>query len=263
MLITALIVEYFVLPELSGARAALHRLSAVTPSFLVLGLLLEFASLTCYSALTRSVLPPSNRPPLWTVLRIDLSALGLSHLLPGGGATATALRYRLFTLSGMRSADVVSAAAIEGVGAAAMLALVFGAGLLLALPRAADNSYLLLVAAVAGFFLAAGSVAAVLLIRRPARTASRVRSATSHLPWADPDTAVRLVDNLATRLSTLAGDSPLLARTCAWAGANWIFDAASLWVFLRAFGPAEGLQWLLRHMGWPACLRCCRSPPAA
>jgi hypothetical protein len=30
VLVTALIVEYFVLPELSGARSALHRLSAVT-----------------------------------------------------------------------------------------------------------------------------------------------------------------------------------------------------------------------------------------
>lgn len=249
VLITVLIVEYFVLPELSGARSALHRLSAVTPGFLALGLALELVSLTCYSALTRSVLSPSNRPRLWTVLRIDLSALGLSHLLPGGGATATALRYRLLTLAGMQPADVISAAAIEGAGTAVMLALVFGAGLILALPSAADDSYLLLVGAGAAVFLASGSAAVFLLIRRPAQAVSLVRAAAAIVPRANPDKAGRLVDNLASRLSALAGDSRLLARTCAWAGANWIFDAASLWVFLRAFGPGEGLQWLLVGYG--------------
>jgi uncharacterized membrane protein YbhN (UPF0104 family) len=249
VLVTVLIVEYFVLPELSGARSALHRLSAVTPGFLALGLALELVSLTCYSALTRSVLPLPNRPRLWTVLRIDISALGLSHLLPGGGATATALRYRLLTLAGMQPADVITAAAIEGAGAAVMLALVFGAGLLLALPGAADDTYLLLVGAAAGVFLVSGSVAVFLLIRHQVRAVRLVRTAAALVPRADPEAAGRLVDNLASRLRTLAGDSRLLARTCAWAGANWIFDAASLWVFLRAFGPGEGLQWLLVAYG--------------
>jgi hypothetical protein len=249
VLVTVLIVEYFVLPELSGARSALHRLSAVTPGFLALGLALELVSLACYSALTRSVLPLPNRPRLWTVLRIDVSALGLSHLLPGGGATATALRYRLFTLAGLQSADVISAAAIEGFGAAVMLALVFGVGLLLALPSAADNTYLLLVGAAAGAFLAVGCVAVVLLMHHRTQAVRLVRATVGLVPGANAEAAAHLVDNLASRLGFLAGDWRLLARACGWAGANWMFDAASLWVFLRAFGPAEGLQWLLVGYG--------------
>jgi hypothetical protein len=38
------------------------------------------------------------------------------------------------------------------------------------------------------------------------------------------------------RLEDLAADRQLLVRVAFWAAANWMLDAASLWVFLRAFG---------------------------
>jgi len=40
------------------------------------------------------------------------------------------------------------------------------------------------------------------------------------------------------RLEDLAADRQLLVRVAVWAAANWVLDMASLWVFLRAFGPA-------------------------
>ena len=249
VLVTVLVVEYFVLPQLAGARSALDLLSAVSPGFLALGLVLELASLVSYSALTRSVLPHATRPRLWTVLRIDLSGLGVSHLLPGGGATASALRYRLFTVAGMAPADVLSATAIEGAGTAVVLALVFGAGLLLALPSASGNPYFLVAAVVAAVFLASGAGAVVLLTRRQRQTVGLVRAAAKRLPRGNPDTAERLVTNLASRLHALAGDRRLMARILAWASANWLFDAASLWVFLRAFGQIPGLRGLVVGYG--------------
>lgn len=249
LLVTALLLEYFVLPQLAGARSALDLLSAVSPGFLAFGLLLELASLTSYSALTRSVLPSATRPRLWTVLRIDLSGLGVSHVLPGGGATASALRYRLFTVAGLPPADVVSATAIEAVGTAAVLALVFGAGLLLAFPSADGNPYFLVAGGVALLFLAFGAGAVVLLTRRRQQTVNLVRAVAEILPRAEPDTAERLVTNLASRLHVLAGDRRLMARILFWASANWLFDAASLWVFLRAFGQTPGLRGLLVGYG--------------
>jgi hypothetical protein len=87
-LVTVLLLEYVVVPQLAGARSAIDLLSTVTPMFLVVGLTLEAASLLAYSGLTRCVLTLSGRPSWWTLLRVDLSVLGLSHALPGGDATA-------------------------------------------------------------------------------------------------------------------------------------------------------------------------------
>ena len=46
----------------------------------------EAASLVSYSLMTRSLLP-QNRSRFSWLLRSDLTGLGVSHLLPGGGAT--------------------------------------------------------------------------------------------------------------------------------------------------------------------------------
>ena len=42
--------------------------------------------------------------------------------------------------------------------------------------------------------------------------------------------------SLVTGVEALRSDHRLLLRTTAWAGANWLLDAASLWVFVAAFG---------------------------
>jgi uncharacterized protein (TIRG00374 family) len=249
ILLTLLIVEYFVLPQLAGARSAVHLLSSVTPGFLVLGLLLELASLISYSALTRCVLPAANRPPLWTVLRIDLTGLGLSHLVPCGGATATALRFRLFTSAGMQPAEVLTATAIEGVGTALVLIGVFAAGLLVALPSVHDNPVFVAPAAICAVLLILVAAGGIGLTWRRESTLRFVRRATASLPRLDPDAAVQIVARFATRLTGLLEDRQLLRRSLLWATANWLFDAASLWVFLRAFGQTEGLRGLLVGYG--------------
>ena len=40
---------------------------------------------------------------------------------------------------------------------------------------------------------------------------------------------------MAERLEQLIADRQLLGRVVTWAALNWLFDAAALWVFLRAF----------------------------
>ncbi len=248
-LITALIVEYFVLPQLTGARAALHLLSTVTPAYLLVGLALELASLLSYSALTRSLMPPGARPPLGTVLRVDLCGLGLSHVVPGGGATATALRYRLFTLAGTKRDDVITATAIEGVGTAVVLAGVFAAGLVVAFTSAQANPFFLAGGGAAAVLLAVGVGAVILLTRFQEPTVSLLRAVAQKLPRVNADSVEATVDNLSARLNALADDPRLLIRTAVWATANWLFDAASLWVFLRAFGHTPGFKGLLVGYG--------------
>jgi hypothetical protein len=253
-LVTALLLEYVVVPQLAGAEAAVSLLSTVTPGFLALGIALEVASLMSYSALTRCVLTPVGRPSWWTLLRVDLSALGVSHVLPGGGATAGALRLRLLTVAGMSTGDVLTATAIEGAGTAVVLVLVFGLGLLTALPEASGTPYLLVAGAAAGVLLVACGCAAVLLVRDRGRVVRWARGAARVLPRVDPDAVERLVTTLSARLVALASDRHLMIRALAWASANWLLDAASLWVFLRAYGPAQGLHGLLVGYGLAAVL---------
>jgi uncharacterized protein (TIRG00374 family) len=57
------------------------------------------------------------------------------------------------------------------------------------------------------------------------------------------------VEGFADRAEALTSDRRLLVRTIVWSTANWGFDAASLWVFIRAFGHTEGLSGMLLGYG--------------
>src|SRR5436190_17876023 len=68
LLALLVVIEYLVLPQLAGTREALNLLGQIQPAWIVVGILLEAASLTCYGQLTRSLLPRATRPPLGTVM---------------------------------------------------------------------------------------------------------------------------------------------------------------------------------------------------
>ena len=56
------------------------------------------------------------------------------------------------------------------------------------------------------------------------------------LPFVRAETVTSLVQKVADRMKILFSSSELLTRACIWAAANWLLDAASLWIFLLAFG---------------------------
>src|SRR5207302_5820923 len=76
-----------------------------------------------------------------------------------------------------------------------------------------------------------------------------LRSVARRVPVVDEDRLDRIVRRLASRLRTIAADRPLLLRSIGWATANWLLDAASLWVFLFAFGYRAGIDGLLVSYG--------------
>ena len=65
------------------------------------------------------------------------------------------------------------------------------------------------------------------------------------VPVVDEESVQAVVTRLAVRLRELADDRPLLLRAVGWAAANWLLDAASLWVFVLAFGHAMSPDGLL------------------
>jgi len=231
LLVLVAVIDYFVLPKLAGTQKSLHLLGEIRPWWVALGILLEGASLVCYSLFTRSVLRASPLRFSW-ILRSDLTGYGASHVVPGGGATATALRFRLLTSGGASVKHVSAAIAAEGVGAALSLAAVFWLALIPAVMLYGPKS-LYLVVLLVGASIAVCAVVAVHERSRLARPASQVlRFVLRRLPRR-----VRpRVQAIADQLRALLSDRDVRSAFAVWPTANWLLDAAALWVLLAAYG---------------------------
>ncbi|MHB8682187.1 MAG: lysylphosphatidylglycerol synthase transmembrane domain-containing protein [Acidimicrobiales bacterium] len=229
------VLQFFLIPELAGARRSIHLLTQVNVAYLVLAFGLEIASLVAYARLTHTVLAPGS-PPLWRLLRINTSSLAVSHVVPGGTAAGTGVAYRLLTQAGgVRGADAAFALALQGAGSAVVLNLIFWVALLVSLFLHGYNP-LYATAAGAGLLLMAAFAGVVTLLLRGKHWAvDTVRRLADHLPFVHGDTVAGAVERIADRLRALLDERPLLVRAVGWAAANWLLDAASLWVFVIAF----------------------------
>jgi uncharacterized protein (TIRG00374 family) len=229
------VIGYFLLPELSGARRALNQIARVNVVYLGAGVLLEAAALGAYAELTRTVLP-SHALKRSRLLRIDLSSLAVSHVVPGGTAPGTGVAFRLLTDAGVTGADAGFALAMQGVGSAVVLNVLFGLALLVSLFIHGFNPLYGVAAGAGVLLMAAFAGAVVLLLRGRRRAIDIMRRLADRLPFLDGDKVARVVEDIANRLQTLVGQPVLLRRAVTWAAANWILDAACLWVFIAAFG---------------------------
>jgi uncharacterized protein (TIRG00374 family) len=243
-LVLVLVIEYLVLPQIAGARRSLELLSHVNLRYVLAGLVLEAASLATYAQLTRGVLPRSPKRSLWTLLRIQLSSLAVSHVVPGGAAAGGGLGYRLLTAAGVSGSDAGFALATQSIGSAVVLNAILWLGLVVSIPLRGFNPLYVTAAIVGLLVVGTFSVAVLALTRGEERAARFLRAVGRRVPFLDEETMDLLVHRVAARLRTLMADRPLLLRTVGWAATNWLLDAAALWVFLLAFGyraPVDGL----------------------
>ena len=231
--VVVLAVEFLVLPRLGGLPQALNRISNINIAYVIAGLLLEAAALGAYAQLTYTVLSPGG-PKRWRLLRIDLSSLALSHVVPGGTAPGVGLSYRLLSQSGVRTADAGFALAMQGVGSAVVLNVLFWLALIVSL---FTNGFhpLYTYAAAAGTLLM-GSFAAVIvaLTKGRHRSIEVARQWAEHVPFLNGDRLAEGVQRVADRLKDLAGRKELMRQAVLWAAANWLMDAACLFVFVVA-----------------------------
>ncbi len=249
ILAVAAIVELFVLPQIAGARSASRVLGNVNPLLLTLGLALEAAALLAYFQLTRSLIPPEERPSLFRMARIELSTLGLSHVVPGGSGAGGALGFRLLTEAGVPGSNAGFALATQGLGSAAVLNLILWVSLIVSIPVRGTRPLYTIAAAVgvAVFGVFAGLILG--LTRAEGQTASMLCRIAERLPFLDGRKVEDVVHRLAGRLRDLARQPRLVARAVGWAAANWLLDAASLWVFVAAFGHETSVDGLLIAYG--------------
>ena len=236
LIIAVVAVEYLVLPKLVGASGDLSLLRSAEPTLLVLALVLEMSSLTCYSLLTRASLPDTGVPAFSTLMRIDLTGFGLSHVVPGGGATAAAVRIRLLVQAGVPPHTSIAGAAVQTAAEVVTVIGLFASGVVISFQRAADNPLYAAAGWVALVLLVAVVGGVTLLVTRPQATQAGVHDLAARLPLRLSTPVESSMAGLTERVGGLAHDKALLSRTLGWAVANWALDAAALWCCLRAYG---------------------------
>jgi putative heme transporter len=247
-LLAFLFLFYIALPLLASHRAEVDSLAHIHIGYLVLGVLLEIGALAAYTQLTHAVLP-ADGPRRFRLFRINMSTLALSHVSPGGTAPGAALGYRLLTQSGVTGSDAGFALGTQGIGSAVVLNVMFWLSLVSFLVthgfhvpsshhagQSQSASILVLVAAAVGVILlgAFGSLF-YLLTKGQDRASGIVRRIAGRIRFLDADRTTALVERLADRFAVLMKDKTLTRRAVGWAAANWLLDAASLWVFVAAF----------------------------
>jgi len=251
--VLVLVVWLVLIPQFADARTALESLGQISFPLLVLGLVLELASIACYSVLSRATLNRASRPRYLTILRIDMATQGVNNTVPGGGPTSTAVKYRWLMLAGTRPANAVTGTTIEIATSVLTLGGMFGIAIAVSAAAVhANPEYIVAGVVVIGVALLS-LIAIVLLRSRRERTLGVVRRLARRVPYLSEDAAVRFVGMLGDQLDEYQSKRGRLVIAVAWAAANWILDVASLWVFLLAFGFAES-PWHLLVAYALACL---------
>ena len=249
LILVCAIFYFLVIPLIPGLRDAVTDLNQVQPAFLIVGVALQFAAWFAYAQLTRSALGElDEKISLMRMFRIQMSTKALGNIVPGGSAAGSALGYRLLTLSGVSGPDAGFALATAGLGSAVVLNLIFWVALLVSIPLRGVNP-LYVTAALAG--VAIMVVVALLVVGLQHGQGY----AETFLRWLakkfrfDGEAAATALRQIGSRLQDLIADRKLLKRVILWATINWLVDAASLWVFCRAFGGTLGIDALLVAFG--------------
>lgn len=236
ILAVVLVVEYVVLPQLVGSDNVVAALLRLPPVLVLFALLLEAASLASYSLLTRAVLLGDDSPGFFTLFRIDLCDLAVNHTVPGGGATAAAVRFRLLTRCGVQADNALSAATIQVVGTNLVLAGLFAAGLLFGRDGSAGGRSLATAGAVVLVLLALALVALALLERHLEGAVRAARGIARTVRLIHPESAEQFVRTIAAEVHMFRGNPRRPAAAALLAALRYVLDAAALWVFLAAFG---------------------------
>jgi uncharacterized protein (TIRG00374 family) len=249
LLLVLVVLYYFALPLLPGFREAWDEFGRIEPFLLVIGFTLEIVALWCYAPLMKAALGDAGeRLSLGRFFRIQMSTRALSSIVPGGSAASSALGYRLMTLSGVTGPDAGFALATVGLGSAVVLNLILWIALIISIPIRGVNA-LYGTAALAGVIVMLIAAALVFGLMEGQGRAERIIRWLARKLRMNEDRAAIVLARTAERLEQLLSDRQLLRRVVFWATMNWIFDAAALWIFLRAFGVTADVDALIIAFG--------------
>ena len=236
LFIIVLIVEYLVVPELTGARKDLYLLNRVNGYWMAAGVVLEALSLFCYGLLTKALLKPEGRPSLFTLFRIDLAAAAVAHVIPAGTLGSAGIGYKLFTAEGVSGVETGVMMAAKGIGSTVVLNVLLWLSLVVSIPLAGFHPIYVTVAIVGALIILAVGLL-ILGVTRGTDRASRIMDALGRrLPGGLGNRLGQAVRDSSATLIALARNRRVLGEALIWAAMNWLLDAASLWCFVAAFG---------------------------
>ena len=249
LLAFAAVLYYFALPMIPKFTRAWSELGQVEPILLAIGLGLEIVALYCYAPLMKAALGDAGEQlSHWRLFRIQMSTRALSSIVPGGSAASSALGYRLMTLSGVSGPDAGFALATVGLGSAVVLNMILWCGLIVSIPIRGVNP-IYGSAALAGVIVMGIAASLVFGLMEGQGRSERIIRWIARKARMDDDKAAVVLHRVAERLEQLLSDKVLLGRVAFWAALNWLFDAAALWVFLRAFNITMDLDALIIAFG--------------
>ena len=245
LLVTVAVLEYAAVRLLAPARASWESVGEAAPWLLLTALALELASFACFSGLTRSLLAAPRAVGYGTVLAIDLTGNGVSKVVPGGGATAAAFRFRLLDRVGVPTSQAVGTATLESAVTTLWLVAALGVGLVVAVPLPETAPFLRTALVLAGVLLLAfGGLVAVLAVR-PDQVVAVTHAIAARLPLVRPESLEGFVRVLVAQVHVLVQDPGQTRRTALWGLAYWGLDALSLYACLLALGDAPNVPGLL------------------
>lgn len=236
-IVTVVVAEYAAVNLLPGVGKAWRSVGGGTPVLLAIAFVLEIASVASYSAITATLLPPESRPPYRTVLTMDVTGMGLSHVMPGGGAAAAALRVRLMTRRGIAASDAVSTGAVEYAVTLIWLIVILLVGLIVAAPDSRTVPLLRVALVVSVVVLMLFGTLLAVLIARPDQVVAVTQWLARRLRFIPAPALERVVRSLIDQVHTTLRSRERRTRTLLWSLAYWAFDAASLSLCVLAFGP--------------------------
>lgn len=246
VLLTVAAVEYGVIPFLVHARTELSVLDDVRWPLLLVAAGLEVASIGAYSRLTQVLLEPPNRLSFGVQWRIDVVGYGLSHALPGGGATAGGLRVRMMTDRGVEPGAALALTVVQLVLSVIGLLSVWLLGAMMSAPRTGMTTTTILLLAATGSAIVTLEALPRLHGSGAHQTGGRLwRGASGVLPprWR------HLASSALNRGVEAFKDSQVTREGVTWAASNWLLDAICLWVCLRAFGTSVPIELVLASYG--------------
>lgn len=249
VLVFAGVFHFLVLPQIGGTRRAAGLIVGLDPLFIAGAVSLEVLALLAYAQLSRALLPASHRPGLWRMFRVVLSSLAVSHIVPGGAAAGGVLQFRLLTQAGADSSRAGFVMAVQSLGSALVLNVILWVGLVASIPTTGFQPLYAVAAGVGIVLLAIAAVVVLALTRGRTRMLRAIGKLADRTPRLDAEKLTAGFRHVADQLVML-GREPRLALTAAgWAAANWLLDAAVLWLFLAAFGHRSSIPGLLVAYG--------------
>lgn len=247
--VAALVVlRWLALPRLGDTGRVLRLLDQAPGGLLVIGAALGVAALVAYAQVTRSLLQRSGRPRLHRAFGVVVTSVGVNRVVPFGAAIGSAVMYRLLTKEGPAPSDVGVALSVQAIGSAFALQLLLWPSVLLVSPGHLPVAVVAVAVAAGLVVLAVPTSLLWALVVRPTATVDVVGHLVARV--RGPEARVRRgLSSLSGNVAAVLVRPRPLSAAAVWALLNWLLDAASLWVFLWAFGAQVPPSWVLVAFG--------------